>query len=423
MPTGRRTARTSRSSGTAKAEGGASSCPRARSLYETPNRISGASACRRTARTSPSSRSTRRDLVAPRRGPRGQGPDARRADGGPLRTLRVERRPAARSCTSVGAIGRTRAARRGPPGPRPDALPVDGIPLRPRRVPGRTCPPRARGERARSHVRSRLGADAESGPSWFDGSRIAHVAAGGNAILFNEGGEAIGGTARRLLPEDGRLARGAPRGRRRAIASRRDATRVLLRAGESSDDRARGRRDAGSDRARDRRRAWTARRSSRTESGSSSTAPRRESAALLDRGAARAPARDLARESTQGARTFVARRALGRRAGPPTRPSSPSCRSKAGRGANAPRDRARRPLGWTPDGRALYCRRDPDQGREIYTLDVKTLARKPWKELAPPDPASVTEVSGVAFAPDGSAYAYTYRRVLTSDLYVVEGLK
>jgi hypothetical protein len=29
----------------------------------------------------------------------------------------------------------------------------------------------------------------------------------------------------------------------------------------------------------------------------------------------------------------------------------------------------------------------------------------------------------LAFAPDGSAYAYTYQRILTSVLYVAEGLK
>ncbi len=68
-------------------------------------------------------------------------------------------------------------------------------------------------------------------------------------------------------------------------------------------------------------------------------------------------------------------------------------------------------------------RPNPGQGRAITTLDVASLVRKTWREIAPPDPASVTDVPRLAFAPDGSAYAYTYRRVLTSDLFVVEGLK
>ena len=80
-------------------------------------------------------------------------------------------------------------------------------------------------------------------------------------------------------------------------------------------------------------------------------------------------------------------------------------------------------LGWTPDGRALYVRPSPGEGARVSSLDLKTLVRTPVREFAPPDPTSVTAMSEPAFASDGSAYAYTYARVLTSDLYVVEGLK
>ncbi len=81
------------------------------------------------------------------------------------------------------------------------------------------------------------------------------------------------------------------------------------------------------------------------------------------------------------------------------------------------------PLAFTADGKALYVRKNPGQTRQIFLLDLATLVRRPWGELTPPDPASVTYAPNVAFARDGSAYAYSYRRVLTSDLYVVEGLK
>jgi dipeptidyl aminopeptidase/acylaminoacyl peptidase len=81
------------------------------------------------------------------------------------------------------------------------------------------------------------------------------------------------------------------------------------------------------------------------------------------------------------------------------------------------------PLAWTPDGRGLYVRPGGGGGGRIEILDVATLARTPWKTLAPPDSASVSEITAISFARDGSAYAYTYRRVLTSDLYVVEGLR
>jgi Tol biopolymer transport system component len=81
------------------------------------------------------------------------------------------------------------------------------------------------------------------------------------------------------------------------------------------------------------------------------------------------------------------------------------------------------PLAWTPDGRGLYIRSGGGQSGRVDILDVATRARKPWKVLSPPDSASVSEITGFAFARGGSAYAYTYRRILTSDLYVVEGLK
>ena len=80
-------------------------------------------------------------------------------------------------------------------------------------------------------------------------------------------------------------------------------------------------------------------------------------------------------------------------------------------------------LGWTPDGRALYVRPSPGEGARVSSLDLKTLVRTPVREFAPPDPSSVTAIAEPTFASDGSAYAYTYARVLTSDLYVVEGLK
>jgi len=45
-----------------------------------------------------------------------------------------------------------------------------------------------------------------------------------------------------------------------------------------------------------------------------------------------------------------------------------------------------------------------------------------WKQLMPPDPAGVEYVGPILPTPDGKAYVYGYRRML-SDLYVVDGLK
>jgi eukaryotic-like serine/threonine-protein kinase len=44
------------------------------------------------------------------------------------------------------------------------------------------------------------------------------------------------------------------------------------------------------------------------------------------------------------------------------------------------------------------------------------------RQIAPPDPAGVLTIAGIAFTPDCKSYAYSYSRLL-SDLWVVDGLK
>jgi eukaryotic-like serine/threonine-protein kinase len=80
------------------------------------------------------------------------------------------------------------------------------------------------------------------------------------------------------------------------------------------------------------------------------------------------------------------------------------------------------PVAWTADGRSLYIYRGGELPAKIYRLDIATGNRTLWKQLMPPDPAGVEYVGPILPAPDGVAYAYGYRRLL-SDLYLVEGLK
>ena len=80
------------------------------------------------------------------------------------------------------------------------------------------------------------------------------------------------------------------------------------------------------------------------------------------------------------------------------------------------------PVAWTTDGRSLYVYRGGEMPAKVYQLEVATGHRTLWKELMPPDPAGVEYVGPILPAPDGKAYAYGYRRLL-SDLYLVEGLK
>ena len=80
------------------------------------------------------------------------------------------------------------------------------------------------------------------------------------------------------------------------------------------------------------------------------------------------------------------------------------------------------PVAWAADGHALFVYRGGDLPSKVYRLDVATGNRSIWKELMPPDPSGVEFVGPVLPTPDGKAYVYGYRRLL-SDLYLVEGLQ
>jgi len=55
-------------------------------------------------------------------------------------------------------------------------------------------------------------------------------------------------------------------------------------------------------------------------------------------------------------------------------------------------------------------------------ISLATGKRWDFRELSPPDPAGLVEVSMVRVTPSGRALAYTYFRQL-STLYLVEGLR
>jgi len=80
------------------------------------------------------------------------------------------------------------------------------------------------------------------------------------------------------------------------------------------------------------------------------------------------------------------------------------------------------PIRWGTEDNTLFVYRPGDLPAKVYRLDLTTGQRKPWRELMPPDPAGVEYVGPILPTPDGKAYVYGYRRLL-SDLYLVEGLK
>ena len=78
-------------------------------------------------------------------------------------------------------------------------------------------------------------------------------------------------------------------------------------------------------------------------------------------------------------------------------------------------------LRWSSDGRSLFLWRSFENPLWIYRLDLATGERQHLREIKFPDPVGVLPTS-LVLTPDGSSYAYTCGRFL-STLYLVEGLK
>jgi Tol biopolymer transport system component len=76
---------------------------------------------------------------------------------------------------------------------------------------------------------------------------------------------------------------------------------------------------------------------------------------------------------------------------------------------------------WSADGRSIYVR-DDQQPTSVYRADLSTGQRTLVLRLMPSDPSGVVNLQTVVLSPDGKAYAYNYRRLLT-ELLVVKDLK
>ena len=80
-------------------------------------------------------------------------------------------------------------------------------------------------------------------------------------------------------------------------------------------------------------------------------------------------------------------------------------------------------LQWSEDGRYLYVGDYEVVPLSVYRRDIETGATTPWLEVRPADAAGVVELPVIRLARDGRSYAYTYLRVDSSDLFLVEGLR
>lgn len=79
------------------------------------------------------------------------------------------------------------------------------------------------------------------------------------------------------------------------------------------------------------------------------------------------------------------------------------------------------PVHWASDG-ALYLWHRGQAPAQIFKVDVTSGRRMLWTALMPADPTGVHEILRIAMSSDGSAYAYSYTRELSS-LHLAENIR
>jgi len=80
------------------------------------------------------------------------------------------------------------------------------------------------------------------------------------------------------------------------------------------------------------------------------------------------------------------------------------------------------PVQWLLDGTAVYLADLSTLPAKVVLMDLATGRRKPWKDIGPMDRSGVQQIKGLAISPDGRSVAYSFVRVLASDLYVTDPL-
>jgi hypothetical protein len=79
------------------------------------------------------------------------------------------------------------------------------------------------------------------------------------------------------------------------------------------------------------------------------------------------------------------------------------------------------PYGWNESDSVVYGTKPGEIRGDIYEYLLETGELRFWKKLGPSDPAGIDAIDFLTLAPNGQAYAYSYRRFL-ADLYLVKGL-
>jgi len=81
-----------------------------------------------------------------------------------------------------------------------------------------------------------------------------------------------------------------------------------------------------------------------------------------------------------------------------------------------------RPIQWSHDGRLLYVRRMGELPANVHRVNIATGERELWKTLMPADPTGVTNIGSIVLTRNGLYYGYSCTRVVSSELYVAEGI-
>jgi dipeptidyl aminopeptidase/acylaminoacyl peptidase len=80
-------------------------------------------------------------------------------------------------------------------------------------------------------------------------------------------------------------------------------------------------------------------------------------------------------------------------------------------------------LRFSADGQSMLVMRTGPLPTPVLEVDLVTGQRRPFKRLMPADPTGIGYIYRAVFSRDGASYAYSYGRVLYSNLYLLEGLK
>jgi eukaryotic-like serine/threonine-protein kinase len=80
-------------------------------------------------------------------------------------------------------------------------------------------------------------------------------------------------------------------------------------------------------------------------------------------------------------------------------------------------------LGWDLRDRVLVRQAGQPSSVTVDLLDLKTGTRKPWQVVGPADPSLVSGIYEIGVSTDFKTLVYSYRRGITADLFVMDGIR